>query len=203
MTTKKYPLPAIVWVRITDYMHGWLQHELAGEVRIGEQRVVSVQHLEGARRILRMETEEDMAEMRPVELAMSATRHNVIEAGLQLDAPTVHRLYGITPEELSLFVPVECPRLALTENGVLRPWTDDTCFGHKQSYALQHLIRKEFWKEVREFDRRYAKEKAGLPYPDIDMIEAFCEATKTPEDYADAMRREWLRQKGNAGADEE
>ena len=63
---KSYKVPPIVWLRVTDYMHGWLQYELGGDARVRDQRVVCVQHLPGAREVLRMETVDDMVEIKPV-----------------------------------------------------------------------------------------------------------------------------------------
>ena len=190
---KNYPLPAICWLKVTDYMHGWLQYELGGEARVKEQRVVCVQHMPGARDILRMETTEDTTAQKPVDTAMSATLRNCIAAGLVLNADEVTQLYGINKEALQLFIPIECPKMCLTKNGVLRPWTQDTTFSHKQATALQRLLREAFWQAVAEYDRQYAREHQGEKYAQVDMIEAFCERTSTPDLYAEAMRREWQR----------
>ena len=190
---KKYKAPPIVWLKVTDYMHGWLQHELGGSVRVREQRVVSVQHLPGARAVLRMETVEDMMEKRPVDNAMSATRHGCYTAGLALDADVMKKEYGVTREQLQLFVPVECPKMCLTKNGVLRPWTNDVCLGKEQASALMRIIRDAFWQAVTEYDQDYAQLLEGKSYPAVDMIEAFCKETETSDMYVDAMRREWQR----------
>ncbi len=193
MSERYYKLPAIVWLKMTDYTHGWLQHELGGGARIKEQRVVCVQHLPGAREILRMETVEDMMERRPLGNALSATRKNCMEAGLEIDPSTMEKEYGVTREQLALFVPVECPKMCLTRRGVLRPWTLDVCFGKAQATSLQRLLRNEFWKAVEEFDREYAQMMNGEKYPAIDMIEEFCLKTETPDLYVEAIRREWQR----------
>ena len=190
---KNYPLPAICWLKVTDYMHGWLQYELGGGARIKDQRVVCVQHLPGARDILRMETAEDTTAQKPVDTAKSATLRNCIAAGLVLNADAVEYLYGMTKETLQLFVPIECPKMCLTKNGVLRPWTQDTTFSHKQATALQRLLREEFWRAVAEYDREYAREHLGEKYAQVDMTEGFCERTATPDLYAETMRREWQR----------
>lgn len=190
---KSYKVPPIVWLRVTDYMHGWLQYELGGDARVRDQRVVCVQHLPGAREVLRMETVDDMVEIKPVGNAMSATRRNCITAGLDLDPQVVERLYGMTREALALFVPVECPRMCLTGNGVLRPWTLDVCLGKEQASAMQRLLRQAFWDAVEDFDREYAARMNGRKYPAVDMIEDFCARTGTPDLYVMAMRREWQR----------
>lgn len=193
MSEKQYRLPAIAWLRVTDYMHGWLQHELGGEARIGEKRVVCIQHLDGARRVLRMETEEQREAPRPVGCALSATWKNALDAGLKVDAAAMEREYGVTRESLALYAPIECPKLCLTKNGVLRPWTHEVTFERQQATALLRLLRNEFWAAVEEFDREYAQLLEGKKYPAIDMIEAFCNDTNTPDVYVPAMRREWQR----------
>lgn len=194
MPEKNYKLPALCWLRVTDFMVGWIKYELSGGARVMKQRVVCLQHLKGARAALRMETVEDAAlEPGATGDAMSAARYSCVAAGLTIDPAVVQRLYGITPEELSLFVPIECPRLALTENGVLRPWTDETCFGVKQSSSLMRLIREAFWQGVEEFADKYAREHQGESYAQEEMIEAFCKETSTDEIHVPAIRREWQR----------
>ena len=105
MSEKNYKSPVVAWLKVTDYMHGWLQRELGGGARIGGKRVVCLQHLDGARDVLRIETADDVTgndperlEQRPVsrEGTMSATRWGCIDAGLALDARTVEQLYGIS-----------------------------------------------------------------------------------------------------------
>ena len=191
MAENNYKLPAVVWVKVTDFMHGWIQRELGGGARIGNQRVVCIQDLDGAREILRMEADE-MAMQHPVAVAMSATWKNCIEAGLDIDAETVGREYGVTRQSLNSFVPIECPRMCMTRNGVLRPWTPDVCLSQRQAFAVQQLLRRAFWDAVSDFDREYAR-KAGGRYPAVEMIEEFCAETQTPDIHVDAMRREWQR----------
>ncbi len=185
-------LPPITWLRVTDYMHGWIQQELTGELKIQEQRVVCVQHLRGAREVLRMETVEAPVE-RPVGKSISSTFWNCIEAGLDIDEDAMRETYGVTREDLKLYLPIECPPKCLTRNGVLRRWTGDTRFGRQQTSAMQQLLRDTFWEAVERFDRAYAQKMGSKDYPAVDMIEAFCAETKTPDIYVDAMRREWQR----------
>lgn len=191
MPEKNFQLPAIVWLKVTDYMHGWLQYELGGSIRMGDKKVISVQHLPGARDILRMETE--MEVRKPVGLAVSATWWNCIEAGMTIDRETVERVFGLTREDLEMFEPVECPKICLTKGGVLRPWTNDVCFSKRQASAMQQLLRDAFWQAVEQFDRSYAQKMEGKKYPAVDMIESFCAETKTPDLYVAAIRREWQR----------
>lgn len=193
MSEKVYDVPAIVWLKMTDYMHGWLQWELGGEARVKDQRVVCVQHLPGARAILRMETVEDMMEKKPIGNVMSATRKNCMEAGLNIDEDVMAREYGVTREAMKLFVPVECPKMCLTKSGVLRPWTLDVCLGREQAAAMQRLLRNAFWQAVEEYDAKYARKMNGKKYPAVDMVEEFCMDTETPDLYVEAIRREWQR----------
>ncbi|MBP5425053.1 MAG: hypothetical protein J6Y33_03150 [Prevotella sp.] len=191
---KNYKVPPIVWLKMTDYMHGWLQWELGGASRIKDQRVLSVQHLPGARDILRMESFEDLM-MDPAEVgnAMSAARRNCLSAGMDIDAGLIEREYGLTKDGLKLFVPVECPRNCLTKQGVLRPWTLNVSFSARQATAMQRLLRQTFWDGVAEYDAAYARNTNGRRYPAIEMIEAFCKDTGTSEVYAEAIKREWQR----------
>ena len=193
MTEKTYKIPSIVWLKMTDYMHGWLQWELGGAARVKDQRVISVQHLSGARAILRMETVEDMMEKKPIGNVMSRTRKNCMEAGLNIDEGVMAREYGVTREGMRLFVPIECPKMCLTKHGVLRPWTLDICLGKEQASAMQRLLRQEFWKSVETFDAEYKRKMNGEKYPAVDMVEEFCQETDTPDMYVEAIRREWQR----------
>lgn len=192
---KTYKSPAIVWLKVTDYMHGWLDYELGGAAMVKGQKVLSVQHLEGAREVLReMETDDDLVNQEPLGSAMSATWRNCLESGMRFDPEAIRSTYGITREGLKLFMPIECPPLCLTKNGVVRPWTLDTCFGARQAAAMQKLLRKVFWDAVADFDREYARLLEGKKYPAVDMIEAFCRSTRTPDLYVETIRREWQRQ---------
>ena len=99
----------------------------------------------------------------------------------------------MTKELLKLYVPIECPKMCLTKNGVLRPWTLNVCFDKEQATALQKLLRREFWKAVEKYNAEYARKMGGKKYPAIDMIEDFCMDTETPDMYTEAIRREWQR----------
>jgi len=193
MSEKQYKMPPVAWLRITDFMHGCLQYELGCALRIGEQRVLCVQDLPGARDVLRMETVEETLEPKVVGNSMSANWKNCIEAGLSIDPEETTRMYGMTKESLRLFVPIECPQRCTTVDGVLRPWTLGVNFGHRQATAMQRLLREAFWDAVAAFDREYARRLDGRKYAAVDMIEAFCEHTGTPDLHVDAIRREWQR----------
>lgn len=190
---KIYKVPAICWLKITDYMRGWMEYELGCEVRAGEHRVICVQHLPGARAILRMETREETMERRPVGNTMSATMRNCIEEALKIEPTTVERAYGMTKERLEEYMPIECPKNCITNTGVLRPWTLNVYFGKEQTKELLALLRGEFWKAVEEFDSQYKIKRKGRWYPAVDMIEDFCAETNTPEIHVEALRREWQR----------
>lgn len=190
---KDYKLPAIAWLKMTAYTHGWMQSQLGGGARVGNQRVISIMHIQGAKEALKMETREDYMDMEKVENAMSCTRKNCIDLGIKLNPDVVEQLYGVTTEDLALYIPVECPKMCLTKNGVLRPWTLDVSFGVKQAVALQRLIKKEFWNDVENFDREYAQRLNGKKYPAVDMVWDFCKETETPDMYVDEIKREWQR----------
>ena len=191
---KNYEIPPIVWLRVTDYMHGWLQYELGAAARIGEQHVVCLMDLPGASEVLKMETVEDI-ELRPMKIinTMSATRKNLLEAGMVIDAAVIEREYGMTPDEMRQFVPVECPKRCLTRFGVLRPWTLDIALSRQQAYELQCVVRAAFWHAVERFNADYALAHGTTDYPQIDMIEAFCRITGTSDTHAEAISREWRR----------
>lgn len=199
---KNYELPAVVWLKVTDYMHAWMQHELGGSARIRDQRVISVQHLPGAREVLRMETVDDM-ELCPSKVgsAMSSRRRNMLAVGLELDRGVMEKEYGMTPELMKLFVPVECPKMCMTGNGVLRPWTLDISMGRQQAGEMLRLLRAAFWRAVEDHDAAYARQHEGIRYPAVDMIEDFCVKTGTSDVFVDAIRREWQRRvKRGAGS---
>lgn len=195
---KNYQLTSIVWLRVTDFMHGWLQYELGGACRIQNQRVVSIQHLPGARDILRMETVEDV-ELRPMKVgnAMSGNRKNMLAAGIVLDADYIAKEYDMTPDAMRQFIPIECPRMCLTKHGVLRQWTLDVCLSRQQASELVRLLRSAFWQAVEQFNADYARRLGTTKYPSIDMAEAFCKATNTPDIHAEAIKREWNRRVKN------
>lgn len=194
MDNKNYKLPPVAWLKVTDYMHGWLQHELGGGARIGDQRVVCLQHLPGAKEALRMETaEDDLMDVKAVGNAMSASRRNCVALGLALDQEVMERFYGVTADQLKLFAPVECPKRCLTRYGVLREWTNDVSFGREQANALQRVVRSGFWQAVEDFNAEYTRQQEGKKFPAIEMVEAWCRLTGTSEIHAENIKREWNR----------
>lgn len=200
MPDRNYKLPPIVWLKVTDYMYGWIQHELGSALRIKDQRVICVQHLPGAREILRMETAEDLEGQTSVSISMSATWKNCIETGLSIDECTTEHVYGITKDAMKLYVPIECPKNCINDHGLLRPWTGEVNFGKNQANSMLVLLRKAFWQAVADFDKRYAKRMNGEKYAIVKMLEDFCLEHKTSDMYVEIMCREWRRQKKRVDA---
>jgi len=192
---KNTKMPAIAWLRVNEWMMGWMSYELGGKMMVNGRRVVCMQHLDGVRDILRMETVDDteLSPDLPVELSLSAQRYSMLQAAMTLSPEAAERMYHLSSEELQDFVPIEVPRVRLTEEGLLRPWGGDTMFGGKQAKELVRLLREAFWEGVELFARRYAREHEGEAYAQEDMIVAFCRETKTSELHIEAIRREWQR----------
>jgi len=192
---KSTKMPAIVWLRVTEFIRGWLVFEFGSKVTVNGRRVVCLQHLDGVRDILRMETVDDMelSPDLPVELSLSAQRYGLISAAMALSPEATERMYHLPPEQLQQFVPIEVPRVRLTEEGLLRPWGGDAMLGDAQAKALLRLLRHYFWEGVERFARHYAREHEGEKYAQEDMIAAFCQMTRTSELHIEAIRREWQR----------
>ena len=192
---KSTKMPAIVWLRVTGFIRGWLDYEFGGKVMVNSRRVICLQHLDGMRDVMRMETVDDteLSPDLPVELSLSASRYGVISAAMTLSPEATERRYHLSPEQLQQFVPIEVPRVRLTEDGLLRPWGGDAMLGDAQAKALLRLLREAFWEDVERFSRRYAREHEGERYAQEDMIAAFCRETKTSELHIEAIRREWQR----------
>ena len=192
---KSTKMPAIVWLRVTEFIRGWLDYEYGSKAMVNGRRVVCLQHLDGVRDILRMETVDDMelSPDLPVELSLSASRYGLISAAMTLSSEATERINHLSPEQLQQFVPIECPRLRLTEEGLLRPWSGDAMLGDAQAKALLRLLREAFWEDVERFARRYAREHDGERYAQEDMIAAFCRMTNTSDLHIEAIRREWQR----------
>lgn len=188
-------MPAIVWLRVTGFLSGWLDYEFGSKVMVNGRRVVCLQHLDGVRDILRMETVDDteLSPDLPVELSLSAQRYNMLNAAMTLSPEATERVYHLSSEEMLSFVPIEVPRVRLTQDGLLREWGGDAMLGDAQTKALLRLLREAFWEDVERFARRYAREHEGEKYAQEDMIAAFCKMTRTSELHIEAIRREWQR----------
>lgn len=192
---KSFKMPAIAWLRVTEFLRGWLDYEFGSKVMVNGRRVVCLQHMDGVRDILRMETvdDTDLSPDLPVELSLSASRYGLISAAMTLSPEATERMYHLSPEQMQQFVPIEVPRVRLTEEGLLRPWGGDAMFGEHQAKALLRLLRHCFWEGVERFARRYARQHEGEKYAQEDMIVAFCRMTKTSDIHVEAIRREWQR----------
>ena len=192
---EKVKMPAIAWLRVTEWISGWLVYEYGSKVMVNGRRVVCLQHLDGVRDILRMETVDDMelSPDLPVVLSLSASRYGVISAAMTLSPEATERVYHVSMEQMLQFVPIECPRLRLTQDGLLREWGGDATFGEQQAKELLRLLRRYFWEDVERFADRYARQHEGEEYAQQDMIEAFCRETKTSDIHVEAIRREWQR----------
>lgn len=161
---------------------------------VKDRRVVSIQHLPGARSILRdMDTVEEPTAPGPIGNSASAVWFSCLDTGMKADAATIEREYDFNREKMKQYLPIECPKMCMTKYGTLRPWTGDVNFGKQQATALQRLLRDAFWQAVGEFADDYAREHAGEKYAQQDMIEAFCQATGTSDEYVEDIRREWQR----------
>lgn len=192
---KSFRMPAIAWLRVTEFIGGWLDYEFGSKVMVNGRCVVCLQHMDGMRDILRMETVDDMelSPDLPVELSLSASRYSMLQAAMTLSPEATEHMYHLSLEQMQQFVPIECPRVRLTQEGLLREWGGDAMLGDAQAKALLRLLREAFWEDVEQFARRYAKEHEGEKYAQEDMIAAFCRMTKTSELHIEAIRREWQR----------
>lgn len=193
--TEKLKMPAIAWLRVTGFLSGWLFYEYGSKVQVNGRRVVCLQHLDGVREILRMETVDDteMSPDLPVNLSLSASRYGVISAAMTLSPEATERMYHVSQEQMLQFVPIECPRLRMTQNGLLREWDGNAMFGEQQAKALLRLLRQYFWDSVEQFAIRYAQQHEDEKYAQQEMIEAFCRETNTSDIHVEAIRREWQR----------
>lgn len=194
--------PAVVWLRVTDFMRAWAARELGGEQKARGIPVLSVLHLNGVKEAMRLGAYNDMRGAQALQArrgdaitAMSAAKMTCIETGLRLDCAITERLYGLRQDDLEAFMPVECPAMCVNDEGTLRPWTKFITMGQKQAAAIQVVIREAFWRAVADYDRQYAEQHQSEQYYASDMLEAFCTNTGTPTIYADGMRREWQRRK--------
>jgi hypothetical protein len=190
----KKKTPIIIWLKVTDYMHGWLDYEYAGTLHVHGKPIITMFCHDEIRDILKKEVimlwnmEEKMGNSVPsVQMA-------IFENALDINEEKCREVYGFTRELMNSYIPFECPRQCLTRYGVLRPWGINVNLKPKQAIAIQKFIRQEFWEAVAEFDEKYKKKMDGKKYPAVAMIEDFCRMTHTPDKYVEAIRREWQRQ---------
>lgn len=184
---------AICWLKVTDYMRGWMRKALGCGTKIGKEPLISLYQIMGAKEVLGIGIDDELPEHGTPGNAMSATWRCALEMGLEYDPVTMECMYGVTEETLQQYLPIACPPTAMTVDGIMRAWTNDTCFGREQTIALQKLLREAFWTAVGQYSEWYAQEHTGEKYAQVEMIEAFCKETKTDDMYVEAMRREWQR----------
>ena len=190
---QKYPTPSVAWLQITGYTHDWLYHEFGGSILLHGKQIVSIAHLPEARKILRMQTQEDIMGESPNRISLSAMRMDCLQLGCSIGPKSMQDNFKITTEQLNLFVPIECPRMALTKYGVLRPWDRTTAFGKEQANSLLNFLRRAFWQAVAEHEQALT-EKGQKPETAIKLIESFCQETGTSDVWVSDLRREWQRQ---------
>lgn len=184
---------SISWLRITEYLQGWLRTTFGGGKLVKGQKVLSVYDVEGIGEAMMMPVDDHMPHHGTPGNSISATWYNALYAGVAVDPGAIKAEYGVDRETLRQYMPIACPRKAVSEDGIVRPWTGDTCFGMQQAKVVQRLLREAFWRAVLEFSKEYAREHTGEQYAQVEMIEAFCRATGTDEINVEAIRREWQR----------
>lgn len=201
MELTSYGLPLICWLRVTDYMRGWACAALGSSVTVMGVPVIAVEHLPGAKEIMKNMLTEEKDDEEEVEdtgdecpgNSISATWMNALVTGMEIDPRLVWIEYGFKREMLRQYLPVRCPDVAMSKEGILKPWSNDMRFGDKQSTELQKVLRDAFWRSVGEFAEKYAREHEGEKYAQADMLTDFCKEYGIDDYYVDAMRREWQR----------
>ena len=194
MSKKNNGQPAMAWLKMPGYMIAWLEGEYGGSIERYGHKLLSFHHVDGVRRVLKMETEDDTMVCSPEWQSLSQTRMECIQAGMGLNPDAIEAWLGVSPKQLAQYVLVECPHLALTQNGVLRPWTRDIAFSRPQARRLQAELQRLFWSGVDAFDARYADAHPDY-YPAVEMVTAFCDETGTEEIYIQEIRREFQRKR--------
>lgn len=191
----------VAWLRMTEYTHDWLARCYGGKLALYGKPILSVAHLPGVHKALQMEIFEDMQEVAPAQdkhseakdvLSLSAMRMDCLQNGCKVSPEAIGRLCGLTREQLGAFVPVECPRMALTAFGVLRPWSRTMAFSRAQSNELIRLLRTAFWQAVTDYEARL-REAGEMPDTAIELIEGFCKENGIGELYMEDLRRQWQR----------
>lgn len=186
-------METICWLKITDYMQGWMRATLGGPERVKNDPVIHVHTLDGAGAVMMMTTDNEPSWMGVPGNVICDTWHAALSVGMEIDARGMQKELGITREVLAQYLPIACPKNALADDGSIHPWDSDTSFGKEQATALQRLLREAFWESVDNYSREYNKEHLGEKYAQIEMLEAFCKEYHTDDMYIQAMRREWQR----------
>lgn len=166
---------------------------LGGPKRVKDDPVIQVQNLEGAQPVLMMPTDDELHCGDVPGNVICDTWHAALEVGLEMDAQSVEKVFGVTRELFVQYLPVACPPYAIYEDGTVHPWDSDTSFGQQQAASLLRLIREAFWQAVGVFSNAYQQAHKGERYAQVEMIEAFCKEYRTDDVYVEAMRREWQR----------
>lgn len=183
----------ICWLKITDYMRGWARRALGGSKRVRNNPVIEVQNIEGVQAVLEMPADDELHSDVVPGNVICDTWHAALEVGLEMDAESVEKVFGVTRELFCQYLPVSCPPYAMYEDGTVHPWDSDTSFGQQQAASLLRLIREAFWQAVGVFSNAYQQAHKGERYAQVEMIEAFCKEYRTDDVYVEAMRREWQR----------
>lgn len=189
----------ICWLRITDYMRGWARAALGSAKRIKDAPVLDLHRLNGVEQVLLMPADDELPGFGMPGNVMCDTWHAALMAGLEMDPLDMEREFGITNEVLEQYLPVICPDYAIDEDGAIRPWDSNTCFGKQQAIALLRLIRDTFWSAVGNYASEYRKVHFGTKYAQIDMLESFCMDYHIDDTCIEAMRREWQRRSKKGG----
>lgn len=183
--------PAMAWLHVPGYMIAWLEYAYGGTKVLYGHKLLSTWQVPGMRAALREHTLEDMLMNTTETLSLSAQRMDCLQAGMLIDTKAMEESFGMTKKALAQYVAIECPRLALTGEGVLRPWRRHIAFSRPQARNIQALLQREFWGAVAAYNTQYALTHEA--YPAVEMVEAFCDETNTPEVFIAEIRREWQR----------
>lgn len=185
-------MKTICWLRVTDYMQGWIRDALGGALVMEHQPMVSLDGVVGAREAFELPVADEEDRSVPGSAVSDLWMHAMI-TGVDMDPTGMEETFGVTEATLRQYLPIECPLFAFTEDGVFRPWSSGMVFGRAQAIALQRVLREAFWRGVKAYSKRYALAHAGEHYAQEEMIEAFCHDTHTDDTHVQAMRREWQR----------
>ncbi len=184
--------PAMAWLWVPGYMIAWLEYEYGGALVYYGRKLLSTWQVSGMKAAMREPTLEDALMNTQEKLSLSAQRMDCLQAGMQVNADTMATVFGMEARELALYVPLECPKMALTKLGVLRPWQRHIAFSRRQARSILALLQREFWGALAAYNEEYARTHEGW-YPAVEMVESFCDDTNTPEVFIAEIRREWQR----------
>lgn len=189
----------ICWLRITDYMRGWARMALGNGKSVKGIPVLDIKSLDGMEQVRLMSTDDELPGDGVPGNVMCDTWHAALTAGIEMDPWGMEQEFGITSEVLDQYLPVECPDYAVGQDGAIRPWDNNTCFGKQQAIAILRLVRETFWASVGNYASEYRKVHFGTKYAQIDMLESFCKDCHIDDTCIEAMRREWQRRSKRGG----